>query len=300
MRRFPFLLVLALVGAVPRLSVRAQFKPEVKFAQVGDIQLAYYVRGKGEPLVMINGFLATMSVWDPALIEALSQKHQLILFDNRGVGLSTDTKENHTTMAQLADDTAGLIRALGFKKANVLAYSMGARIGQQLLIRHPDVVNRAILAGPNPGGSHQDPAAKEVEATLNDPNVPDSEKIALTFPDNPAGRKAQQEVLSRIQAAVKAGAAPDDFKTPKETVLRLDRARTTLWNQNENNYQDLKNVRVPVLVTDGRSDVIDPPKNSLVIANQIPFAWLAYFEGGHSFLFQSHQQFAAAVNAFLE
>ena len=67
------------------------FKPEVRYAQVGDIKLAYYIRGEGEPLVMINGFLATMSLWDPALVEALAKYNKLILFDNRGVGLSTDT-----------------------------------------------------------------------------------------------------------------------------------------------------------------------------------------------------------------
>ena len=59
-------------------------------------------------------------------------------------------------------------------------------------------------------------------------------------------------------------------------------------------------MKIPVLVTDGCSDVIDPPKNSLIIANQMPFAWLAYFEGGYSFLFQSHKQLAATVNAFLQ
>ena len=93
---------------------------------------------------------------------------------------------------------------------------------------------------------------------------------------------------------------PDDFTTSKETIARQDRARTTLWKENNSNFEDLKNVKIPVLVTDGRSDVVDPPKNSLVIANQIPFAWLAFFEGGHSFLFQSHKQFSATVNAFLQ
>ena len=281
-------------------SLHAEFKPEVKFAQVGDIKLAYYVRGQGEPLVMINGFLATMSVWDPILIEELAKEHQVILFDNRGTGLSTDTKENNTTMAQMADDTAGLIKALGFKKANVLAYSMGARIGQQLLIRHPDVVDKAILCGPNPGGSHQDAAAPDVEGKLNNPDLPDMEKIALTFPDDAAGQQAQKDALARLKAALAAGTIPDDFKTSPETVERQDRARTTLWKADNSNFENLKNIKVPVLVTDGRYDVIDPPKNSLMIANQIPFAWLAFFKGGHAFVFQSSKQLAATVNAFLQ
>jgi pimeloyl-ACP methyl ester carboxylesterase len=221
------------------------FKPEVRYAQVGEIKLAYYIRGEGQPLVMINGFLTMMSMWDPALIQELAKHNKLILFDNRGVGFSTDTKTNNTTMEQMADDTAGLIRALGLKKANVLGYSMGARIGQQLIIRQPELINKAVLAGPNPGGSHQDPAARDVEAELNSPNVP--------------------------------------FTTSKETIARLDRAHTTLWKANNSNFQNLKNVKIPVLVTDGRSDVVDPPKNSRMIANQIPFAWLAFLKAAIPF-----------------
>jgi pimeloyl-ACP methyl ester carboxylesterase len=155
-----------------KASTNVQVKPEVNYVQVGDVKLAYYTRGQGEPLLMINGFISTMSLWDPALLDELSKNHQLILFDNRGVGLSSDTKENKTTIAQMADDAAGLAKALGYQKVNILGWSMGARIGQQFLIRHPDLVNKAILCAANPGGSHQDPAAKDVEGKLNNPNVP--------------------------------------------------------------------------------------------------------------------------------
>lgn len=106
-----------------------------------------------------------------------------------------------------------------------------------------------------------------------------------------------RRTLARLKAAVAAGTVPNDFNVSKETTERQDRARTTLWRNDNSNFEGLKNIKVPVLVTDGRNDVIDPPKNSLIIANQIPFAWLAFYEGGHAFLFQSHEQFAATVNA---
>lgn len=124
-------------------SVQAQFKPEVKTVHVGEIDMAYYIRGEGNPLIMINGYLSTMSLWDPALLDELAKHHQLILFDNRGVGLSTDTKANKTTIPQMAEDVAGLIKKLGYKNVDILAWSMGARIGQQLLIRHPDLVKKS-------------------------------------------------------------------------------------------------------------------------------------------------------------
>ena len=280
--------------------VLAQEKPEIKYAQIGDVKLAYYTRGQGEPLLMINGFLSTMALWDPALLDELSKSHQLVLFDNRGVGLSTDSKENHTTMPQMADDAAGLVKALGYKKVNILAWSMGARIGQQLLIRHPDLVGKAVLCAANPGGRHEIPASKDVESKLNNPNVPEMEKLGLVFTNNDAGRKAATEVLSRIKAAVAAGTIPNDFAVSKETTLRQDRARTTLWRNDQENFKQLKSIKTPVLLTDGRYDVIDIPKNSALMANQIPFSWLAYFDGGHAFLFQDYKRFADTVNAFLK
>lgn len=281
-------------------AVTIPFKAEVKYAQVGDVKLAYYIRGTGEPLLMINGFLSTMSLWDPALIEELSKNYQVISFDNRGVGLSTDTVENRTTIEQMADDAAGLVKSLGLKKVNILGWSMGARIAQQFLIRHPELINKAILAAPNPGGSHQVPASKDVESKLNNPDVPEIEKLGLTFPDNAAGKLAAVEAIARIKLAVENGSLPNDFKVSKETTIRQDRARTTLWSNNQSNFKDLKNIKVPVLVSDGRYDEIDIPKNSQLIANQIPYSWLAYYDGGHAFLFQQHARYAQTIDAFLK
>lgn len=276
------------------------FKAEVKYVEVNGVKLAYYTRGTGKPLLMINGFISTMSLWDPLLVAALAENHQLILFDNRGVGLSTDTAENNTTIPQMADDAAALIQALGLEKPDVIAWSMGARIGQQLMIRHGDLVGKVVLCAPNPGGSHNIPATKEVEDKLNDPTLPMEGKIGLVFPAEVGGVKAGEEIFARILEAGKNGTAPNDFEVSKETTERQDRARTTLWYADETNFENLKNIKNPVLVTDGRYDLIDIPSNSVLIAQQIPFAWLAFFDGGHAFLFQQYAKFAATVEAFLQ
>lgn len=294
------LLTAALLTA-PAAPLRADdFKAEVKYVQVGDVKLAYYTRGEGKPLVMVNGFMSTMGLWDPRLVAELSTTHQLILFDNRGAGMSTDTKENFTTIPQMADDTAGLIEALGLKQPDVIGWSMGARIVQQLVIRHPDAVGKVVLVAPNPGGSHSIPASKEVEDKLNDPNLPMQGKVGLAFPAEAGGTKLGDEVFKSILEAGKQGVAPNDFEVSKQTIERQDPARTTLWSADETNFENLKNIKNPVLVTGGRYDVIDPPANASLIAQQIPFAWLAFFDGGHAFLFQQHKQFAATVEAFLQ
>jgi len=298
---FAVLIAALLTSACEKKSLdKKSFKAEVKYAQVGDVKLAYYTLGEGPPLLMINGFLSTMSLWDPALLAELSKNNKLIVFDNRGVGLSTDTAENNTTMEQMADDAAGLVKKLGFKKVNILGWSMGARIAQQFLIRHPDVINKAVLAAANPGGSYQIPASEDVESKLNNPNIPEMEKLGLVFTDNAAGKLAATEVLGRLKLAVENGELPNDFKVSKETTERQDRARTTLWSNNQINFENLKNIKIPVLITDGRYDVIDIPKNSQLIASQIPYSWLAYYDGGHAFLFQQYGRFAETVNAFLK
>lgn len=292
-------LATALVFAGFPGPAQAAFKAEVKYAQVGDIKMAYYTRGQGDPLIMIMGYTSTMGAWDPALLDALDDNNTLILFDNRGVGLSTDTTADNTTMQQMADDTAGLLKALGYEKANVLGWSMGARIAQQVVIRHPDQVMKAIFAAPNPGGSKQVPAEASVAKELNDPKVPVLDKAALAFPNTAEGKQALKESLDRIAAARASGEAPDDMECSLETAQRQNRARE-LWTTDDSNYQDLANIKVPVLVADGRDDIIDPPPNSSLIAARVPFAWLAFFEGGHAFLYQSAAKFGATVNLFLK
>ena len=292
-----FALLFTFLGFVA--PVHAQFRAEVKYAQVNDVTLAYYTRGQGDPMILINGYSATMSMWDPALIEELSKNNTLILFDNRGIGLSTDTRENKTTMAQMADDAAGLVKALGYKKVNVLGWSMGARVAQQFLIRHSDLIIKGILCAPNPGGKYQVRAGKRTEDVLNNPHLSVMENVALLFPNNETGRQAAKEALGREQAAKIAGTIPDDFVISNESKIRQTRARTILWDADNKNFVDLKNIQVPVLVADGQYDILDVPKNSQIIANQIPFAWLTFFDGGHAFLFQQHKKFAETVNAFL-
>ncbi len=295
------MLALAVFGLCAGMSptVGAAFKLQVKHAQVGDVKLAYYVRGEGKPLVMINGFISSMTLWDPLLIDELAKSHRLIIFDNRGVGGSTDTKDNLTTIPQMADDAAGLIKVLGLKQPDILGWSMGARIAQQLAIRHPDLINKVVLAAANPGGSHMIPADKDVEEKLNDPNTPAPQKLGLVFPLSAGGAAAAKEIFSRIEMAAKQGTAPSEITVSKQTTERQNRARTTLWSADGSNFDNLKNIKNPVLVTDGREDIIDKPINSVIIAGQIPFAWTAFFDGGHAFLFQHPKRFTQTVNVFL-
>ena len=295
-----FMIATLFIALSLSFPAHAQQKPEIKYAEVNGVKLAYYLKGKGDPMILIMGYAGTLSAWDPALLDELAKNNQLIIFDNRGAGLSTDTKENLTTIPQMADDAAALVKALGYKKVNVFSWSMGARIGQQLAIRHPELVSKLILLAPNPGGKYQIAINKKVGEELNNPSLSPMENFELLFPMTPEGKAAAKLVYERWAAAKAAGTIPDDFVVSNETKARQVRARITLWDADNQNYLDLKNIKVPVLVADGREDIIDNPQNSVVIANQIPFAWLAFYEGGHAFLFQSYKKLTETVNVFLQ
>ena len=116
------------------------------------IDMAYKLLGSGEPLVMIPGLGNTMDRWPAKIVEAFSDKYQLIVLDNRGMGLSTSNDEAFSYQL-FADDVIGLMNTLGVKKANVLGYSMGSTITQKLLLEYPQRFNKAIIHATSTDGS---------------------------------------------------------------------------------------------------------------------------------------------------
>lgn len=292
-----FLLLLSLLMFT---GCEVPMKVEVKKAKIGDVELAYYTRGSGEPLIMIMGFRGTMSAWDPALLGILEKKYTLIMFDHRGVGLSSDTQEDLTSISQMADDTARLIQSLGYSKAHILGWSMGTRIALELSLKRPELVETMILCSPNPGGEHQ--AARNMDAftALTAPVISDEEAISIIFPDTAEGKAAGVVYQGRLAADVLIGKAPNDFSVSSQTVERQARAIKT-WDQGNHLYEALPNIKVPTLVTGGLSDVLDSPENVRTVACRLPFAWTAYFpNAGHNFLSQDHERFGELAVLFIE
>ncbi|MFA6916108.1 MAG: alpha/beta hydrolase [Parachlamydiales bacterium] len=291
--------LLALLACVVFIS-GCDRKLSVHNADVGEVELAYYTRGSGDPLLMIMGFRGTMSYWDPALLELLEKKYTLILFDNRGVGLSSDTEQDMTTIDQMADDTAGLIKALGYSKVHVLGWSMGSRIAIDLSIRYPELVNGLILCSPNPGGQHQSKRTDNDYKVLTAETLSQEEGLSLIFPKTMEGEQASKSFVERITKAVIDGRVPEDINVKAETIIRQVRA-LQLWDESEEYYDKLPTIKSPTLVAGGLMDVLDSPENVQTVANRIPFAWAAFFPGaGHDFLSQDYKHFAELVILFLE
>ena len=100
--------------------------------------------GKGDPIILFNGASDNMDAWDPSLLKGISSNHTVIVFDQRGIA-NTTLGSNPYTPEQLANDTAGLLDALKIPKADVMGYSLGSYLAQQLTMMYPDKVNRLIL-----------------------------------------------------------------------------------------------------------------------------------------------------------
>ena len=115
-----------------------------KKVHVGDIEIAYKMLGKGDPILLFNGASDGMDAWDPSFPRILSSNHTVIVFDSRGLG-NTTTGSKPYTYQQLANDSAGLLDALKIPKADVMGYSLGSYIAQQLAIMYPDKVNSLVL-----------------------------------------------------------------------------------------------------------------------------------------------------------
>lgn len=272
---------------------------EVRKQKVGDVELAYYTLGSGEPLVLIMGFKGTMAMWDPGFLEELAKHYTVIAFDNRGAGLSTDSKENHTTIQQMSNDTAGLIRALGYEKVNLLGWSMGTSIAMQLAFDHPEMLKTLILCSPNPGGKNQT-AHREIYEKLTSVNTSKDELRSLMFPDTPQGRLASADYLERFKKALESGFIPNDLEVSEQTIERQASA-LKLRSSDNHLYDLLPTIKIPTLVAGGLEDVIDPPENTRAVANRIPYSWAAYFPGsGHGFTSQNYLQFSDLIHVFIE
>src|SRR6478736_4766691 len=122
-----------------------------KKVHVGDIDIAYKMLGKGDPILLFNGASDNMNAWDPSFLKGISSNHTVIVFDQRGIANTTVGSKPYT-YPQLANDTAGLLDALKIPKADVMGYSLGGHIAQAFTISHPEKVNRLIPVATTCGG----------------------------------------------------------------------------------------------------------------------------------------------------
>jgi len=257
---------------------------------VGDIEVGYRSRGQGDPLLLIMGFAGTMDMWDPILVGELARHYRVITFDNRGIG-DTTAGTQPWSIAQFADDTAGLLAALGIARAHVLGWSMGSHIAQELVLKYPERVDRLVLYASQCGGSEaiQNPTTLGQFVDYSGGPLQRAERLVNLILPADWVREHPLEVVERL-------VHPLD-RASRESIERQYQANTT-W---PGTCDRLGQINRPTLVVAGTDDQATPPANSLMLAERIPQAWLAYFTGGgHAMMYQYPQQFAATILSFLQ
>jgi pimeloyl-ACP methyl ester carboxylesterase len=264
---------------------------------VGDINIAYKQIGKpdAKPIILITGSSATMDMWNPLLLEQLaSANYRVIIFENRGVGESTvGTKE--FSISQFANDTLGLLDALGISKADVLGWSMGGFIAQQLAVTNPDKVDNLILYATSCGGPNDRPTPDEVIQIGTNASMSQEEriqKLAPLFFAPASWFKVHPDYLNYFPFHA--------YIQSKETVSQeihrqqLDAAATWTGTCNA-----LSSITQPTLVIVGTDD--DPARDSLTLAEGIPGSWLIRIrDAGHGLMYQHPDVFNGILMTFLE
>jgi len=244
---------------------------------VNGINLFYEVEGKGEPLLLIYGLAGRGNGWK-FQVEGLSPHFQTIAFDNRGVG-ETDQPEAPYSLAQMADDAAGLLDALGVESACVFGISMGGMIAQELVLRHPQRVRKLALGCTHPGIKHCVPSPAWVTEIFKSlPGKPREQVVRECVPFN-YSPYTQQHRPELIESLVPL------FVDNRQRLHGYVNQINAVWAFDA--FDRLPQIAVPTLVTTGTDDVLVPPGNSKRIAERIPNARLIEFsEAGHLFFIE--------------
>lgn len=268
---------------------------KTKFVDVRGTKFAYRIFGKtgGTPLVFLQHFTGTMDNWDPAVTNEFAKTHQVVLFDNRGIGSSGG--ETPASIEEMAGDAVAFINSLGYKQVDLLGFSVGGFIAQDIAIDHPALVHKLILAGTAPRGG---------DITDNQPVLENKEKLTppqqllhLFFDATPTSQAKGREFLQRISARQ----VNRDANTKVPSILAQNDAINKFKAAKDPEYKNLLNLHQPVLVVNGVHDAMVPASNSYVLVSHIKNAKLIlYPDAGHGAIFQYHDDFVKQANSFLK
>lgn len=252
----------------------------------GSVELAYRQVGSGPDLLLVAGEHASMSSWDPQVIQALSQHYTVVMFDLPSTGYSAPDPAVRSVEG-LADVTAGLAYALGLTDTSVLGWGMGGQIALSLAERHPALVGRLVLVEATAGGPAATRPAAAVASLLADPSATPANLVGLELV-SPQGRSA---LLTRMSAY-----APDDLTT---AAVRGEAAVEAASYADGSVAAGLAGIAAPALVVTGKLDEVVPPANSAVLMAHLRHArQLTVATAGYGVLSQDTAGVVGAIEAF--
>lgn len=266
-----------------------------QFVEANGIKFAYRSYGNESqvPVIYLNHLAAVLDNCDPRVMDGIAAQRQIISFDYRGVGATTGVAP--LTIQSMATDTITFIKKLGFKKVDLLGFSLGGMVSQEIVLQEPLLVNKIILAGTGPrGGVEMDKVTRITYydilrgyLTFRDP------KFYLFFTQTTNGKNAARQFLNRLK----------ERKLNRDTEITISTMNKQLkaihtWSLEE--PADLSQITQPVFVVNGDDDRMVPTSNSYDMAKRFPNAELViYPDAGHGGIFQNHQEFVQQALIFL-
>jgi pimeloyl-ACP methyl ester carboxylesterase len=278
----------SLTATTVRRSPSVHARTQIAHTQRLDI--SYRQFGRGTDLLLVPGFGCTMDDWDPLFLDALAVNYRVTVFNHDGVG-ATRASGAQLSIHVLAEDTANVITALKLRTPDVLGWSMGGMISQDLVINHPGLAHRLVLAASIPGGPASAPPSAAAIAALQDTTSPVQNIWTQFFPAD------KQDEIARWNTRIHWRNDYHAMTVPESLPLR---GALVGFLQGQV-APELGRITVPTLVADGIRDSVTPPANSLALAEAIPHAELVvYPDSGHAFIVQYPNAFAARVHRFLQ
>ena len=251
----------------------------------------------GVPLVLLHRFRGTIDWWDPEFLDYLAADQDVIVFDNVGIGYSSG--EARDSVEGFADGAIEFIEALGLPLVDLLGWSLGGIVAQEVARRRPELVRKLVVAGSAPGG--QIPGApglsEEVLHIMTKPEADADDLLYLFYPATDTARAAGFEHLAKVSKRLADGGPAVSEQAAMRQLTAIGQVLSVPFDTVRSNLEAIKQ---PVLYANGVHDVMIPALASYVAVQHLDSAVLVlYSDAGHAFLFQHARAFTTEVANFL-